>query len=144
MSWGASVVYVKHIQRRRHMSTTALSVWQLLLGAAILALAAGVFERGRSVDWTGEFIAALLFTSVLATGLGWLLFYYALRRMSAGMTGLGTLATPVIGVLAAWGQLGERPTATEAVGMSLIAIGLGLLAWAGLRPAIEPLPGGQV
>jgi drug/metabolite transporter (DMT)-like permease len=137
ISWGASVVYVKHIQRRRHMSMMALSVWQMLIGAAILAVAAGAVERGQSVDWTGEFIAALLFTAVLATGAGWLLFYYALRRMSAGMTGLGTLATPVIGVLAAWVHLGERPTGTEAVGMCLIAAGLALLAWAGLRPATE-------
>jgi drug/metabolite transporter (DMT)-like permease len=137
ISWGASVVYVKHIQRRRHMSMMALSVWQMLIGAAILALGAGGVERGQPVDWTGEFVAALLFTSVLATGLGWLLFYYALRRMSAGMAGLGTLATPVIGVLAAWVHLGERPTAMEAVGMSLIAVGLWLLAWAGLRRATE-------
>lgn len=141
MSWGASVVYVKHIQRRRHISMMALSVWQMLVGAAVLALAATAFEHDRSVEWTGEFIAALLFVSVLGTGLGWLLFYYALRRMSAGMTGLGTLATPVIGVLAAWGHLGERPTVTEAMGMSLIALGLALLTWAGLRPAARPIAG---
>ena len=36
---------------------------------------------------------------MLASRLAWLLFYYALKRMPAGMAGLGTLATPVIGVL---------------------------------------------
>src|SRR5882762_3757518 len=39
----------------------------------------------------------------------WMLFYYALRRMPAGMVGLGTLATPVIGVLAALLQPGNSP-----------------------------------
>jgi drug/metabolite transporter (DMT)-like permease len=31
----------------------------------------------------------------------WMLFYYALRRMPAGMAGLGILASPLVGVLAA-------------------------------------------
>ena len=61
------------------------------------------------------------------------------------MTGLGTLATPVLGVLFAWLQLGERPSAMEAIGMLLIAVGLGLLAWDGVRSnaRTEPLAGGS-
>lgn len=136
MSWGASVVYVKSIQRHTSISMLALSVWQMIFGGIILGLGALVFERGGSVDWRMELVAALLFTAVLGTGVAWMLFYYALRRMSAGMASLGTLATPVIGVLAAWIHLGDRPTPTEAVGMSLIAVGLALLAWTGLRPAV--------
>ena len=58
-----------------------------------------------------------------------MLFYYALRRMPAGLAGLGTLATPVIGVLAAWLQLGERPAPIEAAGMALIGAALAMLAW---------------
>ena len=57
------------------------------------------------------------------------LFYYALRRMPAGMVGLGTLATPVIGVLAALLQLGEQPAPLEATGMALIGTALAMLAW---------------
>jgi drug/metabolite transporter (DMT)-like permease len=44
------------------------------------------------------------------------------------MAGLGTLATPVIGVAAAWVHFGERPSGQDAVGMLLIAMGLLLLA----------------
>jgi len=56
------------------------------------------------------------------------LFYYALRRMPAGMVGLGTLATPVIGVLAVLLQLGEQP-APLGTGMALIRTALAMLAW---------------
>jgi len=45
------------------------------------------------------------------------------------MVGLGTLAKPVIGVLAAWLQLGERPAPLEATGMGLIGTALAMLAW---------------
>jgi hypothetical protein len=39
----------------------------------------------------------------------------------------------VIGVLAAWLQLGERPTALEGAGMALIVAALAILAAGGLR-----------
>jgi len=145
MTWGANVVYIKHLQRREPVSMLALTVWQMTVAAVALALGTLTLAHEAPVIWSKEFIAALLFTAVIATGLGWMLFYYALRRMSAGMTGLGTLATPVLGVLFAWLQLGERPSAMEAIGMLLIAVGLGLLAWDGVRSnaRTEPLAGGS-
>jgi drug/metabolite transporter (DMT)-like permease len=62
----------------------------------------------------------------------WLLWLFGLRSLSAGAAGLGTLATPVIGVAAAWLQLGERPTAGEAAGMVLIVGALALVTVRGL------------
>ena len=44
-----------------------------------------------------------------------------------------SLLTPVIGVLAAALQLGERPLANELTGMLLIGVGLLLLSVEGLR-----------
>ena len=58
-----------------------------------------------------------------------MLFYFALRHMPAGMAGLGTLASPLVGVLAACLQLGEYPTPMDATGISLIGIALAMLAW---------------
>ena len=57
----------------------------------------------------------------------------ALARLPAGLAGLGTLATPVIGVVAAWIHFGERPSAQDATGMLLIAVALALLALPGAR-----------
>ena len=58
--------------------------------------------------------------------------FAALRTLSAGPAGLGTLAIPVVGVVAAWLQLGEVPTAVEGVGMALIVGALAILAARGL------------
>jgi drug/metabolite transporter (DMT)-like permease len=58
---------------------------------------------------------------VLANALAWFLWLYALRVLSAGRAGIGTLAIPVIGVAAAALQLGERVSPLEAAGMVLIA-----------------------
>lgn len=134
MSWGASVVIVKAIQgSARPISTMMITFWQMIIAVPLLAVV-GWFFDSTPIQWSWSFALALAYVAVLATGLAWLLFYYALRRMSAGMAGLGTLATPVIGVGAAWIQLGERPSATETFGMILIALALGLLALSARKP----------
>ena len=56
-----------------------------------------------------------------------------LANTPAGITGLNSLGIPVIAVLASAIQLGERPPAMELVGMVMIGVALGLLAWLGLR-----------
>ncbi len=100
----------------------------MIIGSLFLALGWAWLES-QPIRWTVAFGLALGYTAVLASGAAWMLFYYALRRMPAGMVALGTLATPVIGVLAAWLQLGERPAPLEATGMALIGTGLAMLAW---------------
>jgi drug/metabolite transporter (DMT)-like permease len=44
---------------------------------------------------------------------------------------LSSLVVPIIGVAAAWVQLGERPTLLEGLGIGLILAALGLLALIG-------------
>ena len=57
-----------------------------------------------------------------------LLWLYILHRLPATISSLSSLIVPIVGVLAAWLQLGERPTAAEGLGMVLILAGLLLLA----------------
>ena len=128
MSWGASVVYVKNLQKKTSVSMLMITLWQMIIGSALLGLG-WIWLEPQAIRWTVSFGLALAYTAVLATGVAWVLFYYALRRMPAGMVGLGTLSTPVIGVLAAWLQLGERPAPQEAMGMALIGMALAMLAW---------------
>lgn len=128
MSWGASVVYVKDLQKKSGISMLIITLWQMIIGAALLAIGWQLLEP-EPVRWNVNLALTLGYTAVLGTGLAWILFYYALRRMPAGMAGLGTLATPVIGVLAAWLQLGERPEPLEATGMALVGSALAMLSW---------------
>lgn len=128
MSWGASVVYVKNLQKKSGISMLMITLWQMIIGAALLALGWSAIEP-EPIRWDANLALTLGYTAVLGTGLAWILFYYALRRMPAGMAGLGTLATPVIGVLAAWLQLGEKPLPLEATGMALIGSALAMLSW---------------
>jgi drug/metabolite transporter (DMT)-like permease len=108
------------------------TAWQLLFG--FVPLAAVAFAHPHApIDWTGEFVGALLFSSVMGSALGWWLWTYVLATTPAGIAGLNSLGIPVIAVVASAIQRGERPPAMELAGMSAIGVALALLAWLGLR-----------
>ncbi len=125
--WAASVVIVKEMQRRESVPMITLTFWQISIGAIGFLLAGLMFPQ-RTIAWTPLLIWCIFYSAVISTSVAWLLFYYALKRMPAGLAGLSTLATPVVGVVLAWAILGERPNSIEATGMALIGSALAMLA----------------
>ena len=132
LCWAASAIVVKRLGPAFDAELLSLTAWQMLLGGAPLALLA-LAQANAPIDWTGAFIAALVYNIVPGNAIAWLLWLYALRRLPAGMASMGMLATPVVGVAAAWAQLGELPTRQEAVGMLLIGIALAAVSLYALR-----------
>jgi len=106
----------------------------MLFGSVPLVIAA-VLTYSGGPEWTFDFWWGLVYTVVLANAVAWFLWLYALHALPAGAAGLGTLSIPVVGVVAAWLQLGEVPTPVEGIGMALIIAALGVLAAFGLLSA---------
>ena len=131
LAWAGSGLLVKILERRHFVDTLSLTAWQMLLGGVPLIVVA-MLAREPAIQWTAAFGAALAYNVVLANAVAWLLWVYALRALTAGAAGLGSLAVPVVGVIAAWLQLGERPGAAEAAGMALIIAALAVLAARGI------------
>ncbi len=127
LAWAAGGLLVKLLQRRTHVDTLSLTTWQMACGAVPLLAIAVVTQSGRP-EWTGAFILCLAYSAFLSNAVGWGLWVFALHSLPAGAAGMGTLAVPVVGVVASWIQLGERPAAVEAAGMALIIAALALLA----------------
>jgi drug/metabolite transporter (DMT)-like permease len=142
LAWAASAVVVKLMQRRHHVDPLSLTAWQIAVGSVPLVVIA-VVTYGGGPEWTASFAWSLAYTVLLAGGVAQVLWLYTLRAFSADVAGLGALAAPVFGVLAAWLQLGERPSGVEAVGMALIIGGLAVLAAHGLAAARRKLPSGD-
>ncbi|MFH0916301.1 MAG: DMT family transporter [bacterium] len=123
----ASSVAAKILCRDRQVDLLGLNAWQMLFGSIPLVIVAFLTADAGPL-WTGTFVAALLYNVVLVCGVALLLWFYTLRHLPAGTAGLGRLIAPVIGVVASWIQLGERPDRYELVGMVLIIAGLASLA----------------
>ena len=134
LAWAASAIVAKKMRARFQVDLLSLTAWQMLFGAIVLVIVALVVPAPPMMV-NVYLIGAVVYTAILGTGLAWLLWLYVLDTLPAGIAGMGSLAVPAIGVLAAWIQLGERPRAAELVGMLAIAVALVLLAMAGSRRA---------
>jgi drug/metabolite transporter (DMT)-like permease len=130
--WAAGSIIVKLLRRKHHVDVLSVTAWQTLIGAVPLIFIA-VFVESEPPQWTPEFIGALLFSLIMGTCLASFLWLFVLRELPATIAGLGTMATPVVGLLASWAQLGEQPTALELVGMAMILGGSAILFARGLR-----------
>ncbi|MEY2341179.1 DMT family transporter [Acidithiobacillus sp. IBUN Pt1247-S3] len=132
MSWAASAIWHKRFVPKGQDLINA-TFWQASIGGTVLLITALVFE-GWQVRWTGPFIAALAYNAIPGTALAYVLWLFALRHLPSGVAGIATLFAPLIGVFAAWLQLGERPNIWEAIGMAGIFSALFLVSWQHLRP----------
>jgi drug/metabolite transporter (DMT)-like permease len=132
ISWAIASVLFKIIRKRHEIELLSFSAWQGLLGSLPLIVVAFAIDR-TGPTWNASFLGALFYNIVLGTAVAWLLWLYILHNLPAGTAGLSSLAVPVVGVLAAWIQLGEQPDTFEAVGMGLIVAALAVLTGRELR-----------
>lgn len=127
LSWAIAVVLTKRLACRAPIDIFGLTMWQMLFGGILLgavSLLAGPF----GVTWTPTFIIALLYNIILGTAIGYLLWVFVLDVLSARDASMGTLANPIIGAIAAWLQLGERPDNLELIGMLCVIAALVVLS----------------
>ncbi len=139
VSFAASSIVAKVLRQRHEVDTLTLTGWQTLFGSVLLVLLA-VFLEGTGPEWTSAFIWSWAYTLLIGACMGAMLWLYVLKRLSASIAGLGTMGTPVVGLLASWIQLGEQPTVYEVVGMIAILIGLGVLFAVSGRGSATPAP----
>jgi len=130
--WAGGAIVAKKIQEKAQIDLLSLTTWQGVFAAMPLILVA-LIVPSHPIVWSPAFIGALLYNVIPGTAIAMLLWLYILNNLPAGTAGLGTLLNPVIGVLAAWAQLGERPTLTEAAGMALIIVALAVNSAQALR-----------
>ncbi len=128
ISWAISAIVAKQLRARQPVDVLALTFWQMLYGLLPLLLLT-LWLPGPAIAWQQPGLWLTLgFAGIFAGGLGWLVWLILLGRLSAGAAGLNVLIIPAIAVLAAWLQLGERPSLAEFIGMGLIALALSMLA----------------
>lgn len=135
LAWALATVLSKRLfQRHPDVTPLRLTAWQMLVGTIGLIIVA-LLTPQRAVEWTGTYIAALLYNGLLSSGVCWVLWALVVQRLSANVAGLTSLAVPVAGVLFAWGLLHEQPSFPEWTGIVLIGIALLALQFRRRMPA---------
>ena len=126
MFWALGAIIIKVMQKRPDFDLVSLTAWQFVYGSIPLVMAALLVPQ-PSVQWTPYLIMALLYNTVLVCAFAFLLWTFIMKRLPAGVAGMGTLAVPVIGITASLIELGERPDTWETLGMMLILAAISIL-----------------
>jgi drug/metabolite transporter (DMT)-like permease len=123
VSWAIGVVLTRRMHVDHKVDPLELTAWQLLFGGIAVGIVALLVPH-HPTHWTPVYIAALIYNIVLASALAYFLWIFILRHLPARDASMGTLANPIVGIVAAWLQLGEIPSTAEAIGMGLILVSL--------------------
>ncbi len=117
------------LYQKRHgaaMDLRSGTAIQYAATALVLAVAAPLSETMR-IEWTGEFVFALLWLSfVLSVGAIFLLFALIRRGAAARVASLFYL-TPPVTALVAWAMFDERLGAVALAGMAVAVVGVALV-----------------
>ncbi|MDG5821728.1 DMT family transporter [Natronococcus sp. A-GB7] len=106
-----------------------MEAWSMLGGAALMhVVSLGLREPFEPTAWTGlEAIGALAYLSIVASALGFLLYFDLLERLGAVEINMVSYVAPVFTAIVGWLYLGEVIDAATVVGFALIACGFVLV-----------------
>lgn len=127
IAWAGSAIVARIMRRSPDFDVVSVTTWQMIYGAGPLIIIAFLVPASP-IQWTTVFIAALLYNVFITSVIAFLLWFYILERLQAGMATMATLVTPVIAIVSAAIQLGEIPSFQETIGIILILSGIGLLS----------------
>ncbi|WP_435177920.1 DMT family transporter [Halorussus sp. AFM4] len=110
------------------MPTVALTGWAMALGAGMqVGLSAAVGESVESVRLAPAAVLAVGYLAVLASGVGFVVYFDLLSRFGPLEVNLVSYLVPVVSVVVGWGLLDEPVSASTLVGFGVVAAGFLLL-----------------
>jgi drug/metabolite transporter (DMT)-like permease len=105
-----------------------MEAWAMVGGAVIMhGVSLGLGESPADVAWTPEAIAALGYLSVVASAIGFLIYFDLLDRLGPIQINLVSYVAPIAAAIAGWAVLSEIPTVNTAVGFLIICVGFALV-----------------
>ena len=124
-----SSVWVKRIGA--HMHPLTLNCGALALAVPLYIVCWLLFGGEMPEQLPQHTIGAILYLALIGTVLGFNLYFYVLKRVSATLIGLITLITPVLALLLGQALNGEHTGVNVWIGTAVILAGLGLFLWGG-------------
>src|SRR5215471_13722756 len=125
ISYAISYVYMDRFLVRRGMSPITLSACQLLVAAALLAVALPLSGAGAP-QVSAASLVSLVILGVLGTGVAYVLNYQIIVSEGATVASTVTYLLPVVAIVLGVVVLGETVTAAGLAGIALVLAGVAL------------------
>ncbi|QWC18102.1 DMT family transporter [Halorubrum sp. 2020YC2] len=120
------------------ISIETMEAWSMLLGAGLthlVALALG--ESVADAVWNAESLLALGYLSIVASGIGFLIYFDLLDRLGPIEINLVSYVAPVFAAVVGWLVLDEGITATTVAGFLIICVGFALVKRDAIRDELR-------
>lgn len=117
-----SSVWVKRVNQDMH--ALALTSGGLLAALPVYLLTWLVFDGAWPADLPSRATGSIVYLGLIGSGLGFILYYYALRHMQASRLALIPLITPLLAMVLGYLLNDERPQTGQLAGAALILCGL--------------------
>jgi drug/metabolite transporter (DMT)-like permease len=115
-----------------------MEAWSMLLGAGLTHLTAiGLGQSVADAAWTTESLLALCYLSVVASGIGFLIYFDLLDRLGPIEINLVSYVAPVFAAAVGWLLLGEGITVVTVAGFLIICVGFGLVKRDAIREELR-------
>jgi len=132
--WAFGIVLFKGFPKS--IATTTLMIWSFTLGGWPILLGLVFFGHGPWLPSGASAWAGLLFNVVVVFGFCWFAWNELVRALPAQVTGISSLAVPIVGFASGMLLLGEKPRPFDYVALLSIVAAVSLV----LRPQ-KPQPG---
>ncbi|NIM27129.1 MAG: EamA family transporter [Gammaproteobacteria bacterium] len=122
---GRLILSARVLQR---MDEARVILWQMILSLPLFALGGALFEtiQWQAIAW--QPVAGLVYQGAIVAGVGFSVSFYLMKRYAPSVIVSFNFVSPIAGVLLSAWLLGEAISAHLWAGMSLVAIGLFLIA----------------
>ena len=122
LSWALGTVYFKRVETRVSM------LWAVALpflsGGLALSTLGLATERPAEISWTGAYVASLLYSGLVGTGLAWVLWLGLVRGGEASRVAAYVFFVPLVSVVIGAIFLDERLSVSLLVGAALVVCGI--------------------
>ncbi|WP_323675552.1 EamA family transporter [Halorubellus sp. PRR65] len=118
-----------------------MEAWSMAGGALIMhVISLGVGEsQVFAVSWTTNAVLSLLYLSLAASAVGFLLYFHLLERLGPIEINMVSYVAPIFAALAGWAVRDEVPTAYTVLGFLVIFAGFALVKRDALREEVSSL-----
>ena len=132
-AFGLGSVLTRRIDASLPIET--MEAWSMIGGALLMhVVSLALSEPLEPSAWTQpEALGALGYLSLVASALGFLLYFDLLDRLGAVEINMVSYVAPIVAALVGWLYLGEVVDATTALGFGFIAVGFVLVKRRALR-----------
>ncbi len=124
--WGLTTLVLRGSRLGQVVPEKAL-LWQLGVSALALGAAAVAAGEGWPQRWTGAALGLMAFQTVVVTFASYLVWFWLVRHYPATRVAAFTLLTPVFGLLAGVGLLGEPLTVRLVLALVAVCAGIALV-----------------